>query len=78
MAIKIYLRSRPQFVYIYKITPDIKHVVHVCGIPQGYIILGPLIFILYGNDLAAVLADTLCTILSADDDTTVTLREKNE
>ena len=73
MAIKSYLRSRPQFFYIHKITPDIKHVVHVCGIPQGYI-LGPFFFILYINDVTEV-PDTLYTILSADDPT---LEGKNE
>ena len=56
-----------------KTKSDIKPV--VCGIPQGSI-LGPLLFILYINDLVEV-SDTLHTILFADD-TTVTIEGKNE
>ena len=70
---KSYLSNRQQFVQIHKTKSDIKPV--VCGIPQGSI-LGPLLFILYINDLAEV-SDTLHTILFADD-TTVTIEGKNE
>ena len=71
--LKSYLSNRQQFVQIHKTKSDIKPV--VCGIPQGSI-LGPLLFILYINDLAEV-SDTLHTILFADD-TTVTIEGKNE
>ena len=58
-----YLKNRKQFVQIKNIKSQIKS--PTCGVPQGSI-LGPLLFILYINDLANV-SDVLFPILFADD-----------
>ena len=70
---KSYLSNRQQYVQIHKTKSDTKPI--TCGIPQGSI-LGPLLFIIYINDLAQV-SEVLCTILFADD-TTVTIQGDNE
>ena len=70
---KSYLRNRQQYVQIHKTKSDTKHI--TCGIPQGST-LGPLLFIIYINDLAQV-SEVLFTILFADD-TTVTIQGDNE
>ena len=48
---KSYLSNRQQYVQIHKTKSDTKPI--TCGIPQGSI-LGPLLFIIYINDLAQV------------------------
>ena len=58
-----YLKNRKQFVQIKNFKSQIKS--PTCGVPQGSI-LGPLLFILYINDLANV-SDVLFPILFADD-----------
>ena len=70
---KSYLSNRQQYVQIHKTKSDTKPI--TCGIPQGSI-LGPLLFIIYINDLAQV-SEILFTILFADD-TTVTIQGDNE
>ena len=62
---KSYLTNRKQYVCINECSSEIKSI--TCGVPQGSI-LGPLLFILYMNDLADV-SDKLFTILFADDTT---------
>ena len=58
-----YLKNRKQFVQIKNFKSQIKS--PTCGVSQGSI-LGPLLFILYINDLANV-SDVLFPILFADD-----------
>ena len=60
---KSYLESRNQYVSINGISSDFSKV--TCGVPQGSI-LGPLLFIVYINDLNTV-SDILRTIMFADD-----------
>ena len=67
-----YLSRRTQYVVYDGISSDYKTI--LCGIPQGSII-GPLLFILYINDLANV-SDKLKFILFADD-TNVFVSGKN-
>ena len=60
-----YLKNRKQFVCfngIHSANMEIQ-----CGVPQGSV-LGPLLFIIYTNDLPNVLTKTKC-ILFADDTT---------
>ena len=58
-----YLQNRKQYIYLNKKKSDTKSI--KCGVPQGSV-LGPLLFILYINDLAGV-SDRLFSILFADD-----------
>ena len=58
-----YLNSRKQFVKLNNVSYEYKYV--KCGVPQGSI-LGPLLFILYLNDICKV-SDILEFILFADD-----------
>ena len=69
---KSYLENRKQFVVINKTSSNCSTI--ACGVPQGSI-LGPLLFILYINDLNTVL-DVLRTIMFADD-TNLFLTGKN-
>ena len=70
---KSYLSNRQQYVQINKTKSDTKPI--TCDIPQGSI-LGPLLFIIYINDLAQV-SEVFFTILFADD-TTVNIHGDNE
>ena len=58
-----YLSDREQFVSYNDYNSSSKHI--LCGVPQGSI-LGPLLFLLYINDLANV-SDIVFTLLFADD-----------
>ncbi|MBM3206904.1 MAG: reverse transcriptase family protein, partial [Candidatus Staskawiczbacteria bacterium] len=61
--IKSYLERRKQYVTYNKKNSDLLDV--VCGVPQGSV-LGPLLFILYINDISAV-SQKLKLVLFADD-----------
>ena len=68
-----YLCNRSQFV-MYRDTESLRRLVS-CGVPQGSV-LGPLLFILYTNDLPAVLKHSQCILFA--DDTTVYISGINE
>ena len=69
---KSYLSNRKQYVNINKVNSPKLNI--TCGIPQGSI-LGPLMFLLYINDIANV-SSVLFFLLFADD-TTVFCSGKN-
>ena len=60
-----YLSGRKQYVHFNGMDSDTEDV--TCGVPQGSV-LGPLLFIIYTNDLPNALRDSGC-ILFADDTT---------
>ena len=61
--IKSYLQNRSQYVYYNKTKSNIEPI--SCGVPQGSI-LGPLLFVLYINDIKSI-SKKLFTLLFADD-----------
>jgi hypothetical protein len=67
-----YLTERKQYVS-YKGT-DSKLYPIICGVPQGSV-LGPLLFIIYSNDLPGSLRCTTCILFA--DDTTIYVSGKN-
>ena len=68
-----YLCNRSQFV-MYRNTESLRRMVS-CGVPQGSVV-GPLLFIIYTNDLPAVLKHSQCILFA--DDTTVYISGRNE
>jgi len=67
-----YLLNRSQYVRINKTKSTIKEV--TCGVPQGSV-LGPLLFIIYTNDLPNSLTHTHAILFA--DDTTIYTKSKN-
>ena len=70
--LKSYLTNRMQYTYFQKEKSSNEHL--VCGVPQGSI-LGPLLFILYVNDLHRALKDSYCIIFA--DDTNIFIKHSN-
>ena len=62
---KCYLNNRTQYVEINNVKSNLRQI--SCGVPQGSI-LGPLLFIIYLNDLPSV-TSKLKTLIYADDTT---------
>ena len=68
-----YLSDQKQYVVYNNTKSDEKHI--TCGVPQGSI-LGPILFLLYINDICNV-SDILFLILFADDNTNIFLNGKH-
>ena len=69
--IKSYLNERTQFVEYNNVRSEEENV--TCGVPQGSI-LGPLLFLIYINDLANV--SQLLNVIMFADDTTLFINDK--
>jgi len=67
-----YLSSRKQYVQYYNSVSDIQPI--PCGVPQGSV-LGPLLFIIYTNDLPNCLSDSKAILFA--DDTTLYISSNN-
>ena len=59
-----YLTSRKQFTVVNGLNSQINPI--LCGVPQGSI-LGPLLFLLYINDLRYICSDKISIVMFADD-----------
>ena len=69
---KSYLNNRSQFVSYNGCVSSTKHM--LCGVPQGSI-LGPLLFLIYINDLSTVCKKSIPLLFA--DDTNIFVRGKN-
>lgn len=69
---KSYLTSRKQFVKINSIHSSCQNI--TCGVPQGSI-LGPILFLIYVNDLTAALTSSVAILFA--DDTTLLIENAN-
>lgn len=69
---KSYLQNRKQKVEIEGSLSGIKKI--TCGVPQGSV-LGPILFLLYINDLPTILSNAKATIFA--DDTSLFFKHKN-
>jgi hypothetical protein len=69
---KNYLSNRKQYVSYNTCESELKHI--ICGVPQGSI-LGPLLFILYVNDI--VYTSKILNIILFADDTTILYSSKH-
>ena len=67
-----YLSNRKQFVNFKNVNSEMQAV--TCGVPQGSV-LGPLLFIIYTNDLPNALRHSRCILFA--DDTTLYYSSKN-
>ena len=70
--LKSYYTNRMQYTYFQTEKSSNEHL--VCGVPQGSI-LGPLLFILYVNDLHMALKDSYCILFA--DDTNIFIKHSN-
>ena len=70
--LKSYLKNRQQYTFVNKKTSSLLNVKY--GVPQGSI-LGPLLFLLYINDISQVLEKGKGTLFA--DDTAITFRNRD-
>ena len=67
-----YLTNRKHFIYYLDQNSNIENI--TCGVPQGSV-LGPLLFIIYTNDLPYSLEKSNCILFA--DDTTIYMSSNN-
>ena len=70
--LKSYLTNRSQFTFINGVESDIKQI--TCGVPQGSV-LGPILFLLYVNDLHLSVNNFLTRLFA--DDTCLSIHHEN-
>ena len=70
---KSYFKNRKQYVHYNGQNSDLLDI--TCGVPQGSV-LGPLLFIIYTNDLPNALRDAKCILFA--DDTTIYMSSQNQ